>query len=253
MKIIPVLFPTEDASPLCIHKGKLMYVPTQQESRAKNFQNQHIFLCSNQEPKEDNWCIRIANQQIFKWTKALGSRCSDEIGTEVFKIEFTNNSNLIADGIPEIDGNTKALAVKFGSDWKNRWAEEIEVNFLEELVRRYNDKKEHICIQTGMPCGMPCYSGCPLYDKDGADAKILQSTGVFSSNQVFDAIAMARKDTSVSAKEIIHKIQFPTKPQGEIKIRLEMEELGEDWHNYPPNTFSKIKLKDGKPIIHFDT
>ena len=26
--------------------------------------------------------------------------------------------------------------------------------------------KEHLCVQTGQPCGFPCYDKCPIYEDE---------------------------------------------------------------------------------------
>ncbi len=41
------------------------------------------------------------------------------------------------------------------------------------------EKQEHICIQTGAPCGYPCFHGCPLY-KDGKEGMNLNAEIAFS-------------------------------------------------------------------------
>ncbi len=46
-----------------------------------------------------------------------------------------------------------------------KWADwMINQIFKEDNLGRVEQSK-NICIQTGLPCGFPCYSGCPDYQK----------------------------------------------------------------------------------------
>lgn len=39
-------------------------------------------------------------------------------------------------------------------------------NMTQEDLMRWKDKEDVcICIQTGNPCGIPCYDKCPMYNK----------------------------------------------------------------------------------------
>ncbi len=43
----------------------------------------------------------------------------------------------------------------------------LETKLIEELTKQLtiSDVRKSFCVQTGLECGFPCHSDCPLYEK----------------------------------------------------------------------------------------
>ena len=61
-----------------------------------------------------------------------------------------------------------------------------------------NMTKEHICVQTGIACGYPCFGGCPLYE----DAKIQQ-------DKIYAEIAKAEKEEHEANMKLLEENGIP--------------------------------------------
>ena len=51
----------------------------------------------------------------------------------------------------------------FGSEKRKKYIADVVIQIENEIARQHISGKEHICIQTGRPCGFPCHGGCPVY------------------------------------------------------------------------------------------
>lgn len=152
--LIPIILPTEDASPLVMNNsinglfsvgGKGILA----KHRMGDCTNQHIYLCSNATIKEGEYGYDKKTNSIFKNHKQ-----GNYTG---LKIEFTTDPKLInptfMEGeisewsklVPAIDGHTKAFI------FKQTLSKRVGklVNFLEELCKRYNQKDNHKGVVRG--------------------------------------------------------------------------------------------------------
>ena len=126
--LTPILLPTEDASRLHIEQnGSLEYYGNSLPSLEAN--PQHLYLCSTLPIPDVHYTRQYPNISTYKRKYYLHND-SKVIG----EILFTTDPKLIADGVPAIDGNTKAESVDYLKGYK--------VNFLEEYCKCYkqNDK-----------------------------------------------------------------------------------------------------------------
>ena len=146
--LTPILLPTEDAS-LFFRGKELVYFPSLclhskgLDEEGEMILPQHLYLCSTLPILVDDWMIRNDNV-LIKATEFTGIEERDASK----KIEFTTDPKLhkvtakegryvSLDGVPAIDGNTKAL---IDLPRKLLDASVLEVNFLEEYCNRYNQK-----------------------------------------------------------------------------------------------------------------
>lgn len=150
LQLIPILLPTENASILSL-MGDYLKLSEKNIKRIRSI-NQHPYLVSDSPTKEGDWFKY--GHQICKCIKADEKGLHSEEGiahrVNAFKIEFTADLKLIADGVLAIDGNTKAkikcpvcngMGHVGGSTCYNCKENcKIEVNFLQEYCKRYNQK-----------------------------------------------------------------------------------------------------------------
>lgn len=140
MKIIPVLLPTEDASPLFIYLGTgdlILHKNIPHKIGENGNTNQHLYLCSNQPINHGDYFYSKAFDNIRQ--SAVDKYEADGC----FRVEFTTDQKLwdikqidgVNYGVPAIDGNTKALI-----ELKDPLSRFKQVNFLEEFCKRYNQK-----------------------------------------------------------------------------------------------------------------
>ena len=77
-----VMLPTKKASPLCINKGKLLYLPMQQEPHnVKNFKNQHLYALSDEKIREGDWYVFENKLFRYKMEKVLDHRYCKKVIT----------------------------------------------------------------------------------------------------------------------------------------------------------------------------
>ena len=155
--LIPILLPTEDASEICklIKNGEL-HLRGGKFFAEKNgtAPNQHLYLCSTQEIKERDWYIALGtgfgHGQILKASETH-TYPNDYAKSLCKRIEFTTDQKLhgkyhnlptkyhsttnFVDGVPAIPEKAKIIFRKTGDKIKT-----IQVNFLEEFCKRYNQK-----------------------------------------------------------------------------------------------------------------
>ena len=103
LDLIPVLLPTEGKTEI----GKLELFYTNGILQIYNGGSsigipQHLYLCSDREIKE-GWMLRNDNAII-----AVSVFIGSEERKASKKIEFTTDHKLLAEGVPVINGNTKA-------------------------------------------------------------------------------------------------------------------------------------------------
>ena len=116
------------------HEGVLIYQPSHTNISWKDCLYKHLHLISKREIKAGEWYFGS-----LEWKEPLkrtgGTKDSDY--KTAYKIEFTNDPQLIKDGVAAIDGNTKAWVHPFSFD-NNITYTKFEVNFLNEYCKRYN-------------------------------------------------------------------------------------------------------------------
>lgn len=148
------LLPTEDAS-LFFRNKELVYFPSLcLHSKGLDIEGemilpQHLYLCSNRIKEGINWYYNteLKVKGVFQCTK------SDKIiaGEKILFIEFTTDPKLwdikqidgVNYGVPAIDGNTKAIVTikkNYREVGKESTFQDVEVNFLSEFCKRYNQK-----------------------------------------------------------------------------------------------------------------
>ena len=119
------LLPTEDASILFLYPdGQLLRSPKG---------NQHLYICSDSHPIKGDWYWSKKDGRFYKW----GINYTHDEGDK--KIILTTDPKL--DGVEKIDGNTKAIVknkISFAIDKQN-----VEVNFLTEFCKRWNEKRSY--------------------------------------------------------------------------------------------------------------
>jgi len=63
----------------------------------------------------------------------------------------------------------KILVKKYGQEFDKGWFENgtLFKNIIKatEEALTIPDVNKSVCVQTGLECGFPCHSECPLYDK----------------------------------------------------------------------------------------
>ena len=130
--LIQHLLPTEDASQLYIDfRNQLNIRSEKTKVLSTKSINQHIYLIKqltlDEIPKYEGWFISYGKLYHTNG-KTKTNNC--------YAILFTTDPKLIADGVPAIDGNTKALTWHIPKTTTNFYV----VNFLEEYCKRYNQK-----------------------------------------------------------------------------------------------------------------
>ena len=129
--LFPVLIPTKDASPLFIQGGELLQDFIKEVSIGGE---QHLYLCSTLPVKEGDWMI---DRNYGKPSQLKdGKGFEPYLKNQCKKILFTTDLKLIADGVLEIDGNTKGRIKNLVTIDR----EYLLVNFLSEYCNRYNQK-----------------------------------------------------------------------------------------------------------------
>ncbi len=136
MKNIHVL-PTPQQSKLFKYNGKLGFAKRFQYG-SQSIINQHIYITSDEEIKERDWCIEFdLGGKIVDVFTCKGMLSPESI---IKKIILTTDQDLIKDGVQSIDDEFLEWFVK------NQSCEFIEVD------------KINLCTQTGLPCVMQCIS-----------------------------------------------------------------------------------------------
>ena len=146
MKNIHML-PTEKPSRVFITKELGLEFDNQMlENTELDCQNQHIYITSDEEIKEGDWCILLENHYVnggigkYNTEKAIGYGLHN---TEFFKkIILTTDQDLIKDGVQAIDDNFLEWFVK------NSSCEWVRVN---DLYNYTNESTQHIGYKIIIP------------------------------------------------------------------------------------------------------
>ena len=258
LQLFPVLLPTEDASQLGIRKkfdtpltkvGGLALLAGTPESTDKDWEYLHLHLTSQREIKEGEYYIDTFLNEIRK--------CKNpKVNNPAYSVILFTTDPKIADGVPAIPD----FCIVNNPD--------VPVNFLEEFVKRYNDKNEKrvdveklaeekyknrkddamcdiINLRIGFEDG---YNQCL---QDNADKMKQLLEWVDGELKTYRIVPIETESEKVfqEVKEKILSIT-PTK-QVEIKMWCEMEEVLPSNGNYM-ECANEIKLTNGQPIIYFD-
>jgi hypothetical protein len=148
------LLPTDKSSRLVKIKGNLFYTTTKNIPSAIY---QNIYITSDEEIKEGDWCIDIEDSEVFK-VKEQGHSGLLRSATDSFvedsckKIILTTDQDLIKDGVQAIDDDFLEWFIK------NPSCEEVEIIKIEdELISPKNPKIRFNALQ-GPPSFIPAYS-----------------------------------------------------------------------------------------------
>lgn len=274
----PILLPTEDVSPIYkIGEQATLYCGTR--SHYTDSKRQHLYLCSSEEIKEGDWVLRpdkvvmkMSNKDMLDYLESESSATK--------KIIFTTDHELIVNGVPAIDGNTKAMIKEELTD--TYFQQGYEVSFLEEYCKRHNQ----LCKWANDEIGkIPAYeTGLTAEESKNEDRKIvaaqqyalskcgagemgaltkvklawengfetsqaIQSTGRFSLEDNFRNFIRENHLT----KKWEDYIRSLTPQPKEIVIECEMEELKFGKHKGGYGEYFEdriqIKLTDGHPTL----
>jgi hypothetical protein len=141
--------------------------------------NENIYITSDEEIKEGDWVLLPSNE-IYKMSSTDITHYLESESKSTKKIILTDNKDLIKDGVQVIDDEFLEWFVKnpsceeveiiktapirpFGSLYKviipKPTQQIIDKDFDGGLTMgQIIPKEETICIQTGLPCGMTCFS-----------------------------------------------------------------------------------------------
>lgn len=169
MKNIHTLRTDKPSKLIKLSNGELRY---NENSEVHSFLPKNIYITSDEEIKEGDWLLKCKN--INDWNFKSGEleekdysyfavKCVSLalINPEDKKIVLTDNKDLIADGVQEVPEDFLQWFIK------NSSCEKVEVKPLlsnngralfgyKIIIPKEEDK--NICIQTGLPCGMQCFS-----------------------------------------------------------------------------------------------
>lgn len=152
LQCFPVLLPTkaymdeETFQSLYSYNDKLFYgVSGQVSENQKEYKSYYIYITSNRDIKEGDWfyhknrksptkCVGIKdNGDIqFQDTLIVNAYPKGALNEWITRVELTTDYKLISDGVPSIP--------KIGIVTIFDGNKEMEVNFIEEFVRRYNEE-----------------------------------------------------------------------------------------------------------------
>jgi len=236
LRLIPVLLPTGDASPIYINGLTDKLFIKSHDPLAVSEPNRlyrHLYLVSQREIKEGDW---VCNGEIvFKVLKLCLL-----IGHEK-KIESTTDPKLFAAGVCAIPEKA-SLPIPFYPD--NSISQFYEVNFLEEFCKRYNESKTFERLEEVWGD-----------DKDGEYAKLYvekladeyqNKKGIHAEWGGFvDGYTQALLDNK---KKFTLEDMKTAAPKGDVTMWCETEER----MGYNGKDSLIIKLINNQPIIHFD-
>lgn len=287
-QLTAILLPTEDASPIYIN-GLTDKLFVKNESwlavSEPNRLYQHLNLCSNQPIKEGDWYYCPKRNLRFL------NNTDRPVLSEWKKIEFSSDPKLISDGVPAIDGNTKArikcslcgdVHISCGGSMCSKcMGKPIEVNFLSEFCSRYNqkDNQKVVLDQDAIQKPLQKYidekknqDECSGFIDGFRACEALQNAVGFSLEDKWRDIAIMfyalckntygkEFDEWVEAREFkkLESISKPTKSQskGDIVIECEIEckSCGSDMTYHKMSCkgerIPQIKLTNGQPILTF--
>lgn len=140
LSLIPVLIPTPKSK---IYLNKTHRVITTENLEGiflKRISISQLYLTSNREIKEDDWVLLYGSEvdkviaPIVGFAIKTSKKLSNFNDSKPLKIEFTNDSALISDGVPALPD--KALMTEPSKLPKYKMT--FEIDLLEEFVKRYN-------------------------------------------------------------------------------------------------------------------
>lgn len=131
MKLTPIILPTGELS----KAGELCDTAYGIAMSGKDGvgMKQNLYLVSDAPIKEGDWYIN--GEYIYKADRHYERANNDK------KIILTTNPKLISDGVPAIDGNTKAVERYITENGK---PDSIKFYFLSEFCKRWNDKADMV-------------------------------------------------------------------------------------------------------------
>jgi hypothetical protein len=132
MKNIHII-PTDKPSRLYKNTGTLILDKLSEVSTDGISINQHIYITSDEEPKNGDWCLDIFTKTVFKLGKGLANG-QTTLPNATKKIILTTDLDLIADGV-------QAISDEF-LEWfvNNPSCEEVEVIPLRKSSGWYDEK-----------------------------------------------------------------------------------------------------------------
>ena len=148
LDLTPILLPTKDERQI----GQLELFSTNgilqiYKGGSSIGKPHHIHLCSDREIKEGDWMyLEKGNTPATKQgeiSKCFFEGADDKSICTWRKIEFTTDQKLIADGVPALpEIACKRVIYPDGTNGRIK-SDVIEVNFLEEFVKRYNGEQKY--------------------------------------------------------------------------------------------------------------
>jgi hypothetical protein len=130
------LIPTDKPSNITIRKrtGELVYdAEPFTHDEWDVISNQNIYITSDEEIKERDWCLELQTGKIFRAGLSVGTDYEDLFK----KIILTTDQDLIKDGVQEIDDEFLEWFVK------NPSCEYVEVGKTNKLIDNYAEKHEY--------------------------------------------------------------------------------------------------------------
>ena len=130
------LIPTDKPSNITIRKrtGELVYdAEPFTHDEWDVISNQNIYITSDEEIKEGDWCLELQTGKIFRAGLSVGTDYEDLFK----KIILTTDQDLIKDGVQAIDDEFLEWFVK------NPSCEYVEVGKTNKLIDNYAEKHEY--------------------------------------------------------------------------------------------------------------
>jgi hypothetical protein len=136
------------------------------ENFGSGTQNQHIYITSDEEIKEGDWCLDLMNNKIYVATKVVVHNLKSlEYEEYLKKIILTTDAELIKDGVQTIDDdflewfvkNPSCEEVETKKGYKNAHSSSTISEFYKIIIPKEETKQEgYICPHTLLQCDDEC-------------------------------------------------------------------------------------------------
>jgi hypothetical protein len=195
------LLPTDKPSRLFIIDGKLYNYHKPQQGDGVNEINQNIYITSDEEIKEGNWCINTVESIVLTLDKKTEKAIPFE---SIKKIILTTDQDLIKDGVQSIDDEFLEWFVK------NPSFEEVEVEWIKtpDGIFYHKDNVPYGCYKIIIPQEEPNYNmKQEILDEMKRIEKPKQETLTYTESakkeeRIFNSTMMSKQETLEEVRKV---------------------------------------------------